>query len=218
MFLSKLELDPSHWDVQRDIADAAQMHRTVMRGFPQRDGDGARAAFGVLFRLEASEWQSVVIVQSAVEPDWGNLPDGYLVTAERKSIDSFLASINADARYRFRLLANPTRKVAVDTEPPRSGYNSRRKAIVDEEGRLRWLTRRAETSGFAFAEEGGQLALRQVNRPPIGRGGRGRNALHVRPVLFEGRLKVVDVDSFRNAIETGIGPAKAYGCGLLSIG
>lgn len=37
------------------------------------------------------------------------------------------------------------------------------------------------------------------------------------PVLFDGILAVEDPDLLRHAIITGIGPARAYGNGLLSI-
>ena len=36
-------------------------------------------------------------------------------------------------------------------------------------------------------------------------------------VLFEGVLEVTDAERFRQALEQGIGSAKAYGFGLLSI-
>lgn len=49
------------------------------------------------------------------------------------------------------------------------------------------------------------------------RGGTRKAAIRVQPVLFEGRLEVTDVERFRDAIRSGIGPAKAYGCGLLSL-
>jgi CRISPR-associated protein Cas6/Cse3/CasE subtype I-E len=47
--------------------------------------------------------------------------------------------------------------------------------------------------------------------------GRGGKSVTVGRALFEGVLIVRDVDRFVRAIESGIGPAKAYGFGLLSI-
>jgi CRISPR system Cascade subunit CasE len=37
-------------------------------------------------------------------------------------------------------------------------------------------------------------------------------------VTFDGLLRIVDADRFRAALVQGIGSAKAYGFGLLSIG
>ena len=39
----------------------------------------------------------------------------------------------------------------------------------------------------------------------------------IRAVVFEGILKVTDAELFRSALASGIGPAKAYGCGLLTL-
>ena len=36
-------------------------------------------------------------------------------------------------------------------------------------------------------------------------------------VTFEGILKVTDRDAFRRSMVSGIGRAKAYGCGLLTV-
>jgi CRISPR system Cascade subunit CasE len=34
---------------------------------------------------------------------------------------------------------------------------------------------------------------------------------------FEGRLKIVDADRFKQALFEGIGSAKAFGCGLMLV-
>ena len=56
----------------------------------------------------------VVLVQSHEEPRW-ELPQGYLApgtNAQSKPIGELLDAIAAGRTYRFRLLANPTRKIA----------------------------------------------------------------------------------------------------------
>lgn len=208
MFLSRLRLHPRDLDVLRDIADAEQLHRTVMRAFPQHDGADARAAFGVLFRLEVQRERPVALVQSTVEPDWSQLPEGYLLQHEHKDITGFLESIERGRRFHFRLLANPSKKVS------NGGRNSRRVALLDEAGQRDWLRRRAERSGFDLLAAD---HVRIAPRRPLGNGGRGRKGLHVRPVLFEGALTVTDAEAFRHTLASGVGPAKAYGCGLLSL-
>lgn len=209
MFLSRLRLHPRDLDVLRDIADAEQLHRTVMRAFPQHDGSDARAAFRVLFRLEFDrERRPVALVQSAVQPAWDKLPEGYLLQHESKEISGFLDAIESGRRFRFRLLANPSKKVA------NGGRNSRRVALLDEAQQRDWLRRRAERGGFELPVDDGLLI---APKRPLGKGGKGRPGLHVRPVLYEGLLTVTDADAFRQTLIAGIGPAKAYGCGLLSV-
>jgi CRISPR system Cascade subunit CasE len=59
-------------------------------------------------------------------------------------------------------------------------------------------------------DPGERLSGRRPGQTP----GHGLTVVGVR---FEGRLRILDLDRFRAAIATGIGPGKAYGCGLLSI-
>jgi CRISPR system Cascade subunit CasE len=51
----------------------------------------------------------------------------------------------------------------------------------------------------------------------VGRVERKRSQLTFVSVLFEGRLRVTDPGKFRATLERGVGSAKAYGFGLLSI-
>jgi CRISPR system Cascade subunit CasE len=36
-------------------------------------------------------------------------------------------------------------------------------------------------------------------------------------VTYEGRLRIDDVDKVRTVLTTGLGKAKAYGCGLMTL-
>jgi CRISPR system Cascade subunit CasE len=77
--------------------------------------------------------------------------------------------------------------------------------------RLRWLSRRAEAAGFTI--EDGQIRITEIATS----GGRGGKSVTFGGALFEGILVVRDADLFPKALASGIGPAKAYGFGLLSI-
>src|SRR5262249_5686638 len=83
MYLSRLWLNPRSRDVQRDLADVREMHRTVMRAFPavEPPGEAARAHHGVLYRCEDDRRQGrlILYVQSKTSPDWQSLATGYLV-------------------------------------------------------------------------------------------------------------------------------------------
>lgn len=225
MFLSRLVLDPRSLDVLRDLGSPRDLHRTLMRGFPQHDGDDARSAFGVLFRREPSTEHRdplELLVQSTVEPSWQGLPDGYTVAAQMKPVAHLLDAVESGRGFGFRLVGNPTRKSArpyPGEDPPK---HSRRYALATDEERLEWLVRRGKQHGFRLVPDAGPAAVKIDLLPPLGDGGRRggatrKAAIRVQPVLFEGRLEVVDVELFRDAIRSGVGPAKAYGCGLLSL-
>src|SRR3954453_13861467 len=82
IYLSRLILDPLRQPMRRDLADCNQLHRTLLRAFPQAPaGTPAREHFGLLFRTEPYERQPrlmLVLVQSTQEPNWANLRPDYL--------------------------------------------------------------------------------------------------------------------------------------------
>jgi len=86
-------------------------------------------------------------------------------------------------------------------------------ALIDEAGRA-WLTKRADRHGFAVAERGirfeGYRPLRFTKHA-------GARPIHISVLDIEGLLEVRDPDAFSRALYRGIGPAKAFGCGLILV-
>ena len=113
------------------------------------------------------------------------------------------------------------------------GRAGQRVELTREEDRLAWLTRRGrEQDGFELSvvrlvggfESAGALVTREVPGTRADPGGRlqGRSPtmdrrLTFATALFEGELQITDAAAFRHAFEAGIGPGKAFGCGLLSL-
>jgi CRISPR system Cascade subunit CasE len=238
-FLSRLILDPLNTGVRLDLANCQELHITILKSFPQRKASttGARQDFGVLFRVDPDGSNGVMlIVQSAVEPDWSELPTGYLAadTARRqnpawKRIDTELSAIGRDQVLSFRLRANPTKRIHELDERQKPEFRGKRVELVRESDRTAWLTRKAGQSGFevlAMEQSQGLLDARATQdtksrgwrRSARHDSARPRDRLTLASVTFEGRLRVLDPDRVRGAIASGIGPGKAYGFGLLSIG
>jgi len=241
MYLSKLILNPMDRMVWRDRGDCCQMHRTIMRAFPEKQGgESPRAAYDVLYRLEIHEKKGVVIlyVQSAIEPDWSHLiSTGYLKKCDRmdnpavKEIARPLGEITEGMILRFRLLANPTKKIVTATKEEREvgiKKNGKRVALLRMEEQVDWLRRKAKISGFQLldvstgngvpdvttsgiiTEAGYKQADKEKNKEKYDR-------LFFRGVVFDGRLCVKDKDRFLHTVRKGIGSGKAYGFGLLSL-
>jgi CRISPR system Cascade subunit CasE len=236
MYLSRLLLEARDRRVRRDLADCQAMHRRVMSGFPSAGGTGrARESFGVLYRLEGRSGVGGValLVQSLVEPEWGSLPAGYLGEMNDgenpacKSVAAFYDSLEAGTSLRFRLRANPTRRVSPRSESERSGGYGKRVEIYDERGRLEWLARKAERHGFSLKSVRAYRDVPNVRVAPEGKvtgrrdTGDGGHAhvfgLSFGSVLFDGELTVTDAGFFRQGLRDGIGTGKAYGFGLLSV-
>jgi len=226
-FLSRLTLNPRNRAVRKDMADCQQMHRTVLSGFPQApDGQSAREHFQVLYRLDMSTGSvPVILVQSAVEPKWVDLDDTYLCAAPLcKPLDPMFQSIDGGMMLRFRLCANPTRRIS-DRASDDVHWRGKRVHLLTEDAQTAWLARKAEQGGFELESvrtAPGVVDMRTT--PHLKRTGRrmqpGGDAqvMIFGGVTFDGRLRIVDVVRFAETFKTGIGSGKAYGFGLLSIG
>jgi CRISPR system Cascade subunit CasE len=228
MYLSRLFLNPRSREVRRDLSDLRQLHRTVLAAFPQVNGDkAARAALGVLFRLERSRNGVALYVQSVERPSWDHLMAGYLepdwadpAADPIRDLDAAWAGLQCGQVLHFRLVANPTRKV--DTKSVEDGVrrNGKRVPLRDAGAQLDWLSRQAVRCGFCVPSLPGSGHVLDVRVTPlglgIGREGAGRT-ITVEAVQFDGRLEIVDLERFKHALAHGVGSAKAWGMGLLSI-
>ena len=229
MYLSRLALEPKDRRVRRDLADVRQMHRTVMSAFPSVTMPGqARAEMAVLYRVEANERRGnvVLLVQSRVRPDWGGLPVGYLADCRgdlenpaTKSVSEAMTALREGQLLRFRLRANPTKKVDTKSGPDGRRRHGRRVDLRTETEQIAWLARGAGAAGFSLVpvRPGRDIPAVRIGSAEklLGRG-KGSNVTLV-GVLFEGLLRIADPDRFRRTLEEGLGPGKAFGCGLISV-
>lgn len=223
MYLSQLKLNPTRRLARHDLASPYEMHRTLWKAFPDRDPGR------VLFRLDADrrgQWPTV-LVQSDFEPDWSRLPtDDYL--AEAPQAKPFAPSLAIGQKLRFRLRANPTKKTGGASKTERLAgqrANGRRVALLNENDQLAWLLHKGEEGGFrvpgVWIEDGDRRAANfRVDAIPEGWvrcAKEGHREGRFFAVRFEGLLEVVDADLFRSTVENGIGSAKGFGFGLLSV-
>jgi CRISPR system Cascade subunit CasE len=224
VYLSRLLLNPASAHVQRDAGDVVRLHKRVMAAVPDVIDPEleARAYYQVLYRLESEARTGgfCLYVQSAAPPDWSTLPAGYLLPAMGpipnpavRPVAAVYEQLRAGRVLRFRLQANPTRKVDTKSGPNGERRNGRRVPLRSPEAQVAWLKRKAAEHGFQVLE----VRVAAGGRA-LGRGSLGAREVTVEPVLFEGRLLVMDAERFRGALRAGIGPGKAWGCGLLSVG
>lgn len=238
MYLSRLILDPRSRDVHRDLSNVQDMHRTIMSAFPDTGRYGeARSRLGVLYRLETARSGLItLLVQSHHAPDWSALPLRYLAdlggeleNPAVKMVDGAYSYIHRGDCLVFRLRANPTRKIETKTGPDGRRRHGRRVELIGEEKQVQWLRRKGEQAGFAILSVSPKPHVPNVRSIPedrlVGRrqardsdgASTQESPLIMRTVLFEGVLQVTDEARFRQALEGGIGPGKAYGCGMLSV-
>ncbi len=213
MYLSRLILNPRNRRVQREIAGPYQMHRSIMRAFPDNLQPEAER---VLFRLEAHPriGALTLLVQSLALPDWSWLAEpgarGYLLPVDEPNpaAKSFDLNLTPGQVLAFRLRANPTVKRKLDDG------TRKRAGLYREEEQKKWLERKAEQGGFRV------LSARTGNQDTINgyiRRGEERHKLHLLAVQFDGLLQVADPDRLRETVRRGIGSGKGLGFGLLSL-
>lgn len=200
MYLTRLRLDPRSVQARRDLANPYDMHRTLVRAFVTGDHEKPPR---FLWRLEpVSSWsEPVLLVQSDREGDWSALDilQNYLKKqAETKFLD-WQGLLHANSCYRFRLCANPT-----------VTRNGKRYGLPSEEAQLQWLTRQGERASFRI--ETGLVISSDVLKTR-----KANIEISLQRAYFEGILQVVDPMRMTDALVAGIGPGKAFGCGLLSI-
>ncbi|MEU6130782.1 type I-E CRISPR-associated protein Cas6/Cse3/CasE [Saccharopolyspora sp. NPDC047091] len=225
MFLSRLEVDVTSRAFRRDYADVHDMHRTVLSAFPALPPElQAREEHGVLWRLDNAGRGYVLYVQSRTHPDWAVLPDGYLrARAQVRCLQPVSDAICAGRSFAFRLVASPTRSIHPDGGVPGHRGRGKRVPVRTPERQLDWLAAQGERHGFRIpgTSHGPDVAPtpspQLVGRKKAADGGDGRRKITISPVRFDGHLDVVDPEAFTAALHNGIGRAKAYGCGLLTL-
>lgn len=215
MYLSKLVINTGNPLGLRSIVNQYEAHRTIWRGFPDAEDGGPGR---VLFRLEHRGGSSslAVLVQSRIQPDWQPMiRERLLLNAEVKELTpEKIQTLTEPGRVlRFRLRANPTKRIVDRTRVRDDGKpHTARVGLFGEDKQQKWLQDKALQCGFCILECRVSASDDSKSRLPGGRA----VAIH-KGVTFDGVLQVTDSEKFREALESGIGSAKGFGFGLLSV-
>ncbi|MFF5407829.1 type I-E CRISPR-associated protein Cas6/Cse3/CasE [Streptomyces misionensis] len=177
--------------------------------------------------VEQAGWPAAAAANPA-DPGWQSRPYGPL-----------LDRLNTGDQWAFRLTANPVHHARRKDDEP-----TKRTAHITPTHQMRWLLQRQETCGFHVLEKpdakrllpdgtthtkqphhGDRYELTVHNTRPLAftkhhttspRADR-RPPVSLLTVTFDGHLEVTDPQALRRALTQGIGKAKAYGCGLLTL-
>ncbi len=207
MHLSRLTLDPRSRQVQAELYNPYQMHRTLLSAFP----DGIQGQERVLYRLETNRQPPhlVILLQSRLEPKWSALEQGgYLL--QPAQVKAFELQFQDGQVLAFRLAANPTKRL----KSSQGDKPGKRVGLYRPEDQETWLLRKATLNGFSIlrvqaSSLADQFAFKKEN------GGWMKVTHH--GVRFDGVLQVVDSRLFTQAVIAGVGSAKGFGFGLLSL-
>jgi len=206
MFLSLLEIDPAAHIARTWLGNPYRVHQRLSMAFP--DSPAGRA----LFRIE-DEWSPPrIIVQTEAKADWDAAFRELPVLASRPRQKPLDMAISRGDILRFRLRANPTKRLSAGC--PGAKVDGARVGLYKEADQRAWLERKAAAAGFeVLAFDVRPLSTIVSHKNPA----KDRARQSHLAVQFDGRLRVIDANALTAAVRAGIGPAKGYGFGLLSL-
>ncbi|WP_217223160.1 type I-E CRISPR-associated protein Cas6/Cse3/CasE [Streptomyces anulatus] len=225
--LTRCTLNPAR--AHHLTASPQRLHAAVASAFPP-PSSGEEPSHRVLWRLDETRQphrQPVLLIVSSMRPDlthvieqagWPRLATPEKPGWETRSYAPVLNALRPGLRLRFRLTANPSRAAF------HRGRRGVRTAASTPAERIQWLLDRAPRAGFGIAPQSEQdhrpnvtVARHQVLDFARTPGGQHGQNVHLHTATYEGDLDVTDPDALRHTLTQGIGRAKGYGCGLLTL-
>jgi len=201
IYLSRMILDPRNAQASRDMKSPYALHQRVLMGFPATLPEDER----VLWRLEGRNGRHpTLLVQSHwTMPVWSVFGTqdwrGYLQRQpETKSIE-LAETVSMGDALAFRLRANPTICI-----------RGQRRGLYSEEDQRAWLLKVSRPRGFRVQEARITYSKKVVFT-------RRKHSVTLSVAQYEGLIEVLDVEPFLSCVECGVGRARAFGLGLLSV-
>lgn len=214
MYLSRMAINVARRQARFLLSSPQAMHAAVLSSFaptvPTETEEGR-----VLWRVDRVDDHTVwLYLVSPESPDMTHLVEqaGWQAQGawETREYGAFLARITAGQQWAFRLLANPVRTVT-------EGGVGKRKGHVTAEQQEGWLLERSEPNGFVVPVTGGGVADLTVSHRESKSFRRGASTVTLATARFDGRLEVQSADRLRHILTHGLGRAKGYGCGLVTL-
>ena len=229
-YLSRIWLNPLRTATQRMLRDPHVMHAAVLGGIPAQP-----VTERVLWRIEAGDpYRAELLVLTRSVPSWehlveqGGWPGAEEPQALVRDYTPLLERLGRGGEFAFRLRANPVTATRIPLRPspaqerqlererPRGVRVPHRTAAHQ----LAWLTERLGTWGFEAvdtADGNADVLLAARERVSFTKGRKERHRVVLSTATFTGRLRVTSPDQARRALLDGVGPARAYGCGLITL-
>lgn len=230
MFLTRFRINTARMGARRLLTSPQSLHAAVMASFaepPNHHNGGPR----VLWRLDQQSRSEVLLyIVSPARPDLTHLVEqaGWPTTGgwQTKPYAPFLSRLAVDGTWNFRLTANPVHSIRRHPAEP-----TKRTAHVTPRHQLDWLLKRQTDAGFAVVarpeprpdgldEPWHEIIVHNRGDLAFGKKSESDDRAHkvkLTRVTYDGRLRVLDPDALRRTLTCGLGKAKAYGCGLMTL-
>ncbi|MGL5864770.1 MAG: type I-E CRISPR-associated protein Cas6/Cse3/CasE [Dermatophilaceae bacterium] len=232
--LSKIPLNPLRRGSQRLVANPHRMHAAVLGGIGVQP-----VSERVLWRVDEAPHRHDLLVLTQSRPSWQHLveqagwPGADGSDAVVRDISPVLDLLAPGRQFSFRVRANPVSSLRRPERPTAAQERAlarpdRRRGVRvghrTASHQLGWFTDRASPDrhpwGFVLrqpeSETTGSARLVERRRERFSKAP-GGSPVTIDTATFEGVLTVVDAERFRDVLLGGLGGAKAYGCGLLTV-
>lgn len=218
MYLSRMYLNPARRGTRDLMANPHKLHAAVCKCFPrpeQIDEPSVRESEGrLLWRIEHSNTSTTLWVVSPSEPSFEHLQEqagwSKQATWRTRPYDKLLDRLEEGQTYAFHLTANPVHHISTDGGP------TRRTAHLTARHQTQWLLDRQETLGARLVSDNGEPSVTVVGSRRL-QFRRGSSKVTLGQADYSGALEVMDPEALRAVLCRGIGKAKGYGCGLLTL-
>ena len=216
LYLSRLMLNTRNNRIQMANARAQIMHYILLDAFERVDSETPRSDAGLLYRLERDgpTDEQQLLVQSKSKPHWAFAERDRLLIdngADVKEISPIFDAFTEGRRLRFRVLLSARSRL-----PPINGARGQHRNNVDLPDVIEWFRSREERLGFALTVDSeGAIQLTVSRKQFVGISANQRQG--VTGCATDGILAITDKEAFERSVRDGIGTAKTYGFGLLSL-
>jgi CRISPR system Cascade subunit CasE len=181
-----------------------EIHRVLWSVFPNDNG----ATRDFLFRVERADRNRADILLQSVRSPEISTHRAYVIACRDYDLQ-----LQAGQDLRFLLVANPIKMINDENGRQNEKKETKkcRVPLIREEDQQAWLHRKLGSCASVRS-----LAI-DPKLPLYFRKIREGRAGKIRPVVFQGIMRVEESQALRDLICAGVGPAKAFGCGLLSL-
>lgn len=205
--LTRLLLDPRVSSVRRKLSSEQVVHAVVQAAVEGQEGRS-------LWRVDPGQQAHTMLLLSAEVPNVEHLAREFGVSpaqVESRSYEPLLSRLAVGQEWRLKLRANAT------VARPREGRSSSRHALRREPDQIDWFLSRAAKWGLSIPTNRLGVPELVVARSEELAFRRTGSTVTLGAVTFDGVGRVTDVELLRHALIQGIGSAKAYGCGLMTL-
>lgn len=215
MYLSRVKIDQYNRRKLKELTHLGAYHAWVEDSFPDEREDKKEKRTRKLWRVDQVNGESYLLVLSKNKPDLEKLEKyGVKSSAETKSYDKLLDSIELGMRARFKVILNTVKSICDDEKHMKRG----RLVPVRLDELHKFFLERTEKNGFSVKENEFDITSRGEKLFQKQAADNGKNIkINLVSATYEGILTVTDAEKFKSSLVNGIGRKKAYGFGLLTI-